>query len=97
MPFKDVRVRRQRKSRYHDTVVQLKASSCCSDCKGFYPACVMDFDHVRGKKMANIAQMVTSGYSLKTLMAEIAKCELVCANCHRVRTYERQHSPEAPA
>ena len=75
----------------------MKASTCCMDCKGSYPGYAMDFDHVRGTKTANLAQMLTSGYGIETIKAEIAKCELVCANCHRIRTYKRHHPSEAPA
>ena len=43
----------------------------------------MDFDHVRGVKLANISQMLRRPRA--ELDAEIAKCELVCATCHRLR------------
>lgn len=50
----------------------------------------MDFDHVKGNKVSGIAIMV--GYktiSMEELLAEMEKCELVCANCHRIRTKKR--------
>jgi hypothetical protein len=65
----------------------LKESSPCSDCNQSFKACQMDFDHVRGVKSGTVSQML--GLSEDALLAEIAKCELVCANCHRIRTYER--------
>lgn len=60
----------------------------CADCGAQYPHYVMDFDHVRGVKIGNISEMVRD-YSLAALKAEVAKCELVCANCHRIRTWQR--------
>lgn len=56
----------------------------CVDC-GQTDVRVLDFDHVRGKKSGNISRMVTNGYSWSTIEAEIAKCEVRCANCHRIR------------
>ena len=50
---------------------------------------VMDFDHVGEGKVLNIGRMRSSGHSLEEIEAEIAKCELVCANCHRERTQQR--------
>lgn len=47
----------------------------------------MDFDHVRGEKLANVSDLV--GAPTEDLLAEVAKCELVCATCHRVRTSDR--------
>lgn len=57
----------------------------CVDCGGNFPPCVMDFDHVRGEKVANVSQMIR--WSRERVLAEVAKCDLVCANCHRVRTH----------
>lgn len=68
----------------------------CADCKKSYPDYVMDFDHVSGNKVGNIANMVNKN-SIQTIAKEIEKCELVCANCHRIRTYNRLWSAEKKA
>lgn len=57
----------------------------CTDCGKEYPSCVMDFDHL-GDKDFTIASSKLN-LSKETLAAEIAKCEVVCANCHRIRTH----------
>lgn len=58
----------------------------CVDCGVQYPPYAMDFDH-RGDKRDAVAHMVSGRCSEQTLREEIAKCEVVCANCHRIRTY----------
>jgi len=68
-------------------VDQLKAEPCV-DCGRTFPPAAMDFDHVRGVKVANISQMLRSPRA--ELDAEIAKCELVCATCHRLRGATRR-------
>lgn len=62
----------------------------CADCQERYPFYVMDFDHVRGEKYGSVGAMLATGYAIKTIEAEIAKCEVVCANCHRERTHARK-------
>jgi len=64
----------------------------CSDCGNHYPPCAMDLDHVRGEKKDDLSGMCDSGYTLRALMEEVNKCELVCANCHRVRTHKRRQA-----
>lgn len=59
----------------------------CADCGVRYEAVVMDFDHVRGVKRANVSLLAGSGASEEAILAEIAKCDVVCANCHRERTH----------
>ena len=54
----------------------------CVDCGVRYPHYVMDFDHVRGEKVDSCARI-----ALSKLEEEAAKCDLVCANCHRERTH----------
>jgi hypothetical protein len=61
----------------------------CVDCKQTFPPYVMDFDHVEDNKYTNVSSML--GHSKEKVLEEIAKCELVCANCHRIRTYNRAH------
>jgi hypothetical protein len=60
----------------------------CTDCGRRYPSYVMDFDHVRGEKVENVARMLS--WSMEDILKEIAKCEVVCANCHRQRTHQRK-------
>lgn len=61
----------------------------CSDCGNEYPSCCMEFDHVRGIKISNVSVLFTRAASKKRILDEVAKCELVCANCHAIRTHNR--------
>ena len=70
---------------YHRAIVLEHKQCGCRDCGELDPI-VLDFDHVRGKKVANIAEMCGK-VSEKTMLAEIAKCDVRCANCHRRKTY----------
>jgi hypothetical protein len=65
----------------------------CVDCGKKYPSCVMDFDHRDGShKHGNVGSLVSQAYFTKDrLFEEIQKCDLVCANCHRIRTFNRNH------
>lgn len=60
----------------------------CSDCGVKYPSFVMQFDHI-GNKNFNIANAV-NGVSKEKLLHEISLCEVVCANCHAIRTHSRR-------
>ena len=46
---------------------------------------VLEFHHRYGKDMT-VAQMVSSGYAIPKIQAEIDKCDVLCANCHRIVT-----------
>jgi len=56
----------------------------CVDC-GEDDVVVLEFDHKRDK-IETVSTLSREGYSLDKLKAEIAKCDVVCANCHRRRT-----------
>lgn len=72
-------------------VYMLKESEPCSDCKQNFRYFAMDYDHVRGEKVNDLSQLMKIGVdNLNIILAEISKCELVCANCHRIRTSERR-------
>lgn len=61
----------------------------CTDC-GITDIRVLEFDHLpQHGKTANVSSMLGGGWSWKRILEEIAKCEIVCANCHRIRTIER--------
>lgn len=70
---------------------RIRQAKCvpCADCAEIYPPYVMDFDHVRGKKIANIGSGRFHS-SVVGLEKEIAKCDVVCANCHREREHQRR-------
>lgn len=68
-------------------LVKIKQTSGCVDCAENNHI-VLDFDHIKDKKY-NISRMVHDGFSWKAILKEIQKCEVVCANCHRIRTYSR--------
>lgn len=71
-------------------ITEYKTGKPCVDCGNIYPHYVMDFDHLpQFKKEIRIASQGNS-YSKETLLKEFAKCELVCANCHRERTWKRK-------
>jgi hypothetical protein len=80
------RLLRQRNREY---VNSIKANTPCADCGVIYPPYVMQFDHVSDDKRDNVADLVRSSVSIKTLQTEIDKCELVCSNCHVERTHAR--------
>lgn len=62
----------------------------CFDCGGKFIPFQMDFDHRPDeKKSEDVSVMVAREFSWKSIQAEIDKCDLVCANCHRLRTYNR--------
>lgn len=63
----------------------------CADCGGLFPSYVMDFDHLDGTEKYKQVSKLTA-HSWQRIKDEIAKCEVVCANCHRIRTYERLKS-----
>jgi hypothetical protein len=65
----------------------LKNKTPCAKCGTKYPYYVMDYDHLDpSTKVLCIAHMM--GHSRKAILNEISKCELLCANCHRIKTYE---------
>lgn len=70
-------------------LIKFKSETPCVDCGNKFPWYVMDLDHVRGEKYKDVSKMVGSGDRMKSFIEEIAKCDCVCANCHRVRTFTR--------
>lgn len=80
---------RERNQRLRRLVQDAKAKPC-ADCGVQYAPWQMDFDHVRGVKVKGLANLLGWKVSIRKVLAEIAKCEVVCANCHRDRTHHRR-------
>ncbi len=75
-----------RHERLRQFIIEAKQAPC-ADCGNDYPWYVMDFDHRHGEKEFNLSDATHNGRSLETIKEEIAKCDVVCANCHRIRTF----------
>jgi hypothetical protein len=60
----------------------------CADCEE-KNILVLEFDHIFGDKRNNICTMIGNGYSVDSIKEEISKCEVVCRNCHSIRTHRR--------
>lgn len=86
---KNIQRQRDRRSKIRQYLQEVKNNVPCADCGEKYPYYVMDFDHLpeNGKEF-NIA-MFSKHKTLEDVKIEIAKCEVVCSNCHRARTWQR--------
>ena len=60
----------------------------CADCGVQYPFYVMDFDHREGESKTYELNHVDR-MAMRVIAREIEKCDVVCSNCHRERTYQR--------
>jgi len=81
--------RRDRYERRRAVLEEIK-SRPCADCGGSFPPYVMDLDHRDpSEKVAPVSQLINAGEA--AIRAEAAKCDVVCANCHRIRTFERKY------
>lgn len=79
-------VAREQRLEKNREILREAKSAACADCGSTYPPYVMDFDHKDPvQKRANVGTLI-SGTTAR-LLEEIAKCDVVCANCHRVRTH----------
>ena len=81
---------------YNQTVLQkrsnlldsFKIGKPCADCGLIYPPYVMDFDHIDPTGKTELVSQLVRMNSSK-MIEEMKKCELVCANCHRIRTHRQ--------
>ena len=80
----------RRKKELAEFVISLKKKPCM-DCGVEYPHFVMDFDHRdKNQKLSSVSEMVSLHmYSKEKILKEVEKCDLICSNCHRIRTYTR--------
>ena len=68
---------------------EMKTGRPCTDCGGIFPPEAMHWDHLPGTtKLGEIGGLLRN-WKPKLIFEELAKCELVCATCHAIRTYKR--------
>lgn len=80
-----------RKNHYSEleAVQSFKERAGCSDCLEKYPHYVLEFDHLPGFKKFGQVSHILKKYGPDKAWEEIAKCEVVCSNCHKIRTNTR--------
>jgi hypothetical protein len=82
-----------------DFIREYLSNHPCIDCQITDPE-VLEFDHVRGVEYRNVCDLVARKVGDTILLAEIAKCDVRCANCHRkitaVRRRDAQGTPNLP-
>lgn len=89
---------KSREQRLREILDEIKKDKPCKDCGVVYPSYALDFDHRPGEqKLFNVSRLSKAG-SVARLLEEIAKCDLVCAVCHRIRTHIRKEAnkPKEP-
>ena len=67
-----------------------KVQQGCVDCGYSAHPRALDFDHIGTDKLGDVGRLAHHRIAWDRLMAEISKCEVVCANCHRIRTWRRE-------
>lgn len=94
---KQIQIKRAIKTKFNRVhnlgkeINKIKLNRGCFDCGYNKHSIALDFDHIGDKKLA-ISAMVSRGWALESILQEINKCEVRCANCHRIKTWERKHN-----
>lgn len=81
---------RDSRSKIRKHIQEYKQDRTCTDCLEDYPYWILEFDHINDDKDFTIGQFQETTSSLDVIIAEIEKCEVVCANCHKNRTHSRR-------
>ena len=78
---------KERVKRIKKWVDDYKTTRGCKNCGYKEQSCALDFDHRDGEvKLFNVAAAIHRG-SIKRVQEEVAKCDVLCANCHRIRHF----------
>lgn len=81
-------VQKARADERRNAVAAYKLAQGCADCGYNENALALEFDHLPGtEKKRTVASLMYNSW--EAIWAEIAKCEVVCANCHAIRTFTR--------
>ena len=87
---KNMKNKKSRRTKLRAMVIEFK-NRPCMDCGGRFPYYVMQLDHREPEtKNRKVSDMWHAG-TQRQMEEELPKCDVVCANCHAARTFERKH------
>lgn len=101
-----VRLAAERKQRYHTEwkprlirrkywIDKYKTTKGCQHCGYNSIAVALDFDHINpSDKSFNVSHRICNS-TIKKLFQEIRKCQVLCANCHRIETHKEKNLDNA--
>ena len=76
--------------RSHAAVLNELRNVACADCGQHFPPYAMEFDHRDANSKRTRVTALVGRAGIASILAEAAKCDIVCTNCHRARTYDRR-------
>lgn len=81
------KVKRYRR-KMQERITAHKEGTPCADCGQSYPPYVMDYHHRDpATKEFKVSLARANTWAWSRVKAEIDKCDLLCANCHRIREH----------
>jgi len=88
--------RKKRTKRRYELLNKYKVAKGCARCGYNKAAVALDFDHIDPKEKAFTVSQRLDLSTVKTLMKEVRKCQILCANCHRIKTLEEKQFDRLP-
>lgn len=87
--IQEVRKNKRNRDSTREYINQYRIDKPCTDCNQKLSYWQLEFDHVRGEKVYNVCSM-PGQFGIDKIKDEIAKCDIVCVNCHAMRTWMRR-------
>ena len=88
--LKEVAIRKRKVIKNNQLkLLEILKNNSCFIC-GFDNHLALEFDHIKGNKFKEIGRI--KEYSWKTIQKELDKCQILCANCHRIKTHKEQNT-----
>lgn len=92
MPYKNIAdlyaAQKRHRTKVRESLLEFLSQQSCKDC-GEKDPIVLEFDHrVPNNKFKQVSRMLSGHYSWETILKEINKCDIRCANCHRRKTHK---------
>jgi hypothetical protein len=86
--------RRQHKKMLKQWLNQYKSKLRCIECGETHPACLQFHHKERAEKKISLGDMANRASSIRVLMEEIKKCEVLCVNCHAKHHWRENHATD---